>query len=79
MRNLKQIIETAKERKGELSELEGLIARPLPWRKLRKISDDRWLSMMTKQKDSAENQSYISSIGVDGAQMRKMRSNHEPR
>lgn len=48
MRNFDALFELAAARKGGIDALGNLLSRPKPPALLRKISDDRWLSEMTK-------------------------------
>jgi len=48
MRSMTEITQIAARRKGGGAALEHLLSRPLSAQKIRKISDDRWLSAITK-------------------------------
>ena len=48
MRSMTEITRIAARRKGGNTALEGLLPRPLPPGKIRKITDDRFLSAMTQ-------------------------------
>ncbi len=48
MRSFSDIEALAAERKGGVVALEHLLSAPLPSKEIKKISDDRWLSAMTK-------------------------------